>query len=88
MVHLDLAPRHELLGDGSVRRGSAGGFYDAADRIHNDCRLFVVDKVTGSTDHSPVAVLGQLCMPLLGVIHVFHSLAAPPLGQDDKRLLA
>lgn len=68
--------------------GVARGFHDAADRIHHGFGILVVNEVTGSTDDSPVAVLGQLRMPLLRVIHVFHSLSAPPLGKDGKRLLA
>ena len=62
------------------------GFHYAANRIHHDVRLILVDEMAGSIDDLPLAVVGQFRKLLLHCMPEFHS--ALPLRKDNKRLSA
>ena len=40
--------------------GVLGRFHDAANRIHHDAGLVLVDEMTGSVDDLPLAAVGKL----------------------------
>ena len=80
--------RHELLRNYSFGPFETSGFHYAADRIYHDIRLVLVDGMTGSTDDLPLAVVGQLRVPLLRVIQGFHSLSALTSREHNERPLA